>query len=378
MQNLTLREMKGKQIASVPSKIRRIDELTYKVSSQSCEELEYDVISTESGWTCSCPDSTYRGVQCKHAYAVVFSLELRKKVEENSVVIKSLNALACPQCTSPRIVKNGVFHNKNGDLQRYRCKDCNKWFVFNLGFENMKSTPEVICSAMQIYFSGVSLRKTAESLILRGVRVHHVSVYRWITKYVSLMEKYVEQIKPQVSDTWRTDELYLKMKGDKKWLFAVMDDETRFWIAQQVGDKKRVENIKPMFKQARYIAEKEPKTIISDSAPNFNVAISQIFPQSKHVSEIRMEGQVHNNKMERLNGELRDREKVMRSLKKTDTPILKGMQIYHNFVRPHMSLEGKTPSERAGIKVQGLNKWLTLIQNSKADELRIKKENGEI
>lgn len=65
-----------------------------------------------------------------------------------------------------------------------------------------------------------------------------------------------------------------------------------------------------------------------------------------------------------MNGELRDREKVMRSLKRKDTPILKGLQIYHNFVRPHMSLEGKTPSEKAGIKVEGLNKWITLIENA--------------
>jgi hypothetical protein len=29
-----------------------------------------------------------------------------------------------------------------------------------------------------------------------------------------------------------------------------------------------------------------------------------------------------------------------------------------------MSLDGKTPSEMAGIKIEGDNKWITLIQNS--------------
>jgi len=42
--------------------------------------------------------------------------------------------------------------------------------------------------------------------------------------------------------------------------------------------------------------------------------------------------------MERMNGEIRDREKVMRGLKRKDTPILKGIQIYHNFIRPHEAL----------------------------------------
>lgn len=68
--------------------------------------------------------------------------------------------------------------------------------------------------------------------------------------------------------------------------------------------------------------------------------------------------------MERMNGELRQREKVMRTLEKPDTAILTGMQIYDNFVRPHEALDGKTPSEAAGIKVGGENKWMTLIQNA--------------
>jgi hypothetical protein len=55
-------------------------------------------------------------------------------------------------------------------------------------------------------------------------------------------------------------------------------------------------------------------------------------------------------------GELRDREKVTRVLKRMDTPILKGYQIYHNFVRPHDTLKGKTPADLAGINVKGDNK----------------------
>jgi hypothetical protein len=69
--------------------------------------------------------------------------------------------------------------------------------------------------------------------------------------------------------------------------------------------------------------------------------------------------------MERMNGELRQREKVMRTLEKPDTAILSGMQIFHNYIRPHEALDGKTPSEVAGIKVDGENKWITLIQNAR-------------
>jgi hypothetical protein len=117
------------------------------------------------------------------------------------------------------------------------------------------------------------------------------------------------------------------------------------------------------------IAGKQPRTLITDGAPNFHEAYEEEFWTAKkencteHIREIALDGVRHNNKMERMNGELRQREKVMRTLEKPDTAILTGMQIYHNYIRPHEALEGKTPAEKAGITVEGENKWLTLIQN---------------
>jgi hypothetical protein len=48
-----------------------------------------------------------------------------------------------------------------------------------------------------------------------------MGVYKWIGKCVDLMQKYLEQIKLDVSDVWRTDELYVKIKGNNKYLFAL-------------------------------------------------------------------------------------------------------------------------------------------------------------
>ena len=68
--------------------------------------------------------------------------------------------------------------------------------------------------------------------------------------------------------------------------------------------------------------------------------------------------------MKHMSGEIRDREKTMRGLKRKRTPILSGYQIYHNYIRQHEALNGQTPAEACGIKVEGENKWKTLIQNA--------------
>ncbi|PIW36024.1 MAG: transposase, partial [Nitrosopumilales archaeon CG15_BIG_FIL_POST_REV_8_21_14_020_33_23] len=93
-------------------------------------------------------------------------------------------------------------------------------------------------------------------------------------------------------------------------------------------------------------------------------------PRSIHIRHIHLKGDMNNNKMERFNGEFRDREKVTRGLKKEDSPLIPGYQIFHNYVRPHLSLNGKTPSEMCGIEIKGNNKWLTLIQNASQGDLK--------
>jgi putative transposase len=116
--------------------------------------------------------------------------------------------------------------------------------------------------------------------------------------------------------------------------------------------------------------------LISDGPRNFNDAFKSEFftisnPRTKHIRHVRWQGDHNNNKMERMNGEVRDREKVMRGLKITTTPILPGYQLFHNYIRPHMALNGMTPAELCGIEIQGQDKWKTLIQNAVREEVKI-------
>ena len=148
------------------------------------------------------------------------------------------------------------------------------------------------------------------------------------------MEKYVEKIQPKVSGTWRADEMYIKFRGNIKYMFALMDDQTRYWIAQEVADTKFSHDARQLLRSAKETAGRLPNTLITYGLESYAQAFKKEYsmPMNRkaspvHVKEIQLKGTVHNNKMERMNGEVRDREKSMRGLKIVDSPILKGINI---------------------------------------------------
>jgi putative transposase len=359
----TSREERGQAIAQLSGQVKRIDDCTYSVKSQS-HNGEYTVSKNGNEWVCECPDNKYRHLICKHIFAVDFSSQLRSKVTVNRV-IQEVNVSNCQFCGSSNLKKDGLRKNKSGNIQKFYCRECQHYFTINIGFEKMKHNPQAITTTMQLYFSGESLRNTAKSLKLLGIEVTHKTVFMWIKKYIGLMKDYADRITPNVSDTWRADELYVKVRGNMKYLFAIMDDETRFLIAQEVAETKEKHDARNLFMMAKRLMEKQPKTLITDGLTSYHVASKEVFYDTNHIRKITLDGKVHNNnKMERLNGELRDREKTMRGLKINDTAILTGYQIFHNYIRPHEGLDGKTPSEACGITIEGKNKWKTLIQNA--------------
>ena len=109
-----LREIKGLAIANKSSQIKRVNDLTYKVHSQS-RKVSYLISQFENGWTCECPDHKYRELRCKHIFAVEFSLASRKTVEKTKIE-PIVNPQICQICGSEHIVKDGVRHNKSGNI----------------------------------------------------------------------------------------------------------------------------------------------------------------------------------------------------------------------------------------------------------------------
>jgi transposase-like protein len=122
------------------------------------------------------------------------------------------------------------------------------------------------------------------------------------------------------------------------------------------------------FKVAKKQAKRDPLVIFSDGLDSYR---GEYKPSGKeppmHIANVGVRSHMGNHRVERLHNSMREREKVMRHLKKAHSAdkVFKGYRAYYNFVRPHMTLDGHTPAQEAAILIQlGTNRWLDLIRQA--------------
>jgi transposase-like protein len=326
-----------KLLEAHPDWVVRMNRNTFAVQSES-GNATYIVRRHRSFWRCECGDFMKRGVVCKHIFMVMESVEPKHKTTDKTV-ISPVQGPQCRYCRSTDIVKCGTRVNKYGTVQRYKCRNCGRRAAWNPGFERMRATPEDIIEALQLFFSGESTRKIAEFMRLRGIMVDHTTVYRWIVKFMNLMATYMAQFTPQLSPIWRADEIFVKVRGKLKYLFRLMDDETRYIIAEEVADSKFKHDARGLLKKGKEVAKTRPRLFITDGLQSYEDAARKEFytntgTRTAHLNTIKLDHDSNNNEMERANGEFRHREKTVRGIKKKDSVFFQGYRLYHNFIRP--------------------------------------------
>ena len=96
--------------------------------------------------------------------------------------------------------------------------------------------------------------------------------------------------------------VYLMIRGERRYLFAMLDSETRYWLAKMVAEHKGNDDVAPMFKEAKRLAKKVPETLVSDKAANFHHAWKEqykaknfLHKETEHINEVVFDGIHHNN-----------------------------------------------------------------------------------
>jgi len=60
---------------------------------------------------------------------------------------------------------------------------------------------------------------------LRGVKVDHSTIQRWVFKFSKEIENNMNSRKRQVSNSWRLDETYIKVAGKDRYLYRAVDKQ---------------------------------------------------------------------------------------------------------------------------------------------------------
>ena len=292
---------------------------------------------------------------------------------EGQIVKENDKPFCCKYCGSENYIKYG----KKNAKQNYFCKDCKRKFVDNLYFEKLKADPKIICLTLDLYFKGVSLRKICDHLKqFYCLNVVHTTLLKWIRKYIKIMDEYVRQFRPQLSDIWNVDEMMINIKGEWYYLWNIIDDETRFHLASYISKSRTVNDARMVLRTAKKRSHNSrPMFIITDGLKSYNQAISKEFfsyrNKTTHIDNVGIRGKKNgedyfdNNLVERLQGTIRERNKTQRGLKDEYSPFVNGHKLYYNFIKPHESLFNKTPAEVAGIDLELENtKWENLLVKS--------------
>jgi transposase-like protein len=286
----------------------------------------------------------------------------------------------CPICKSnAEVVKRGIRKNRSGNKQMYWCKKDERRFTPDDGFYKMRFSPEIITAALDLYYKGLSLRKIEDHLYqFHGVKVSNVAILKWIRKYAKLLKQGTKKLKPEIIGNVHADEAFVRRKENWKengnrskgldarffYLWDAIDDATRF-VWAFLSKARDLESAKRLFKGIKCYGG-YPPALIHDRLWEYDSAFNKYFyKKSENVRIERWMDKSLNNPIERFQGTVKERTKVMRGLTvfESSEEVLDGFVVYYNFIRRHMALKGRTPAEEAGIELElGRNRWLSLIR----------------
>lgn len=280
----------------------------------------------------------------------------------------------CHYCKSTENIRWRFRYNHITKKRRYLCNKCKKAFVVDDGFWKRKKQREFIAQCLDLYVNGMSLRKVKTHIEqFSDITVSHTAISRWLKSYSVLVKSFTDGLKIETSGIYHTDEIYIKCSGDQNYFFDLIDAKSRFLVATFYDKEKGLHGAKGLFDITKKRAEKL-LFVYTDGLPAYMNIIPKMWytkrdKQCKEVQHIRIIDQhdYRNNIIERVQGTLRERIKVMRGFKnpKSTEATLELLVIWYNFIRIHQGIQ-MTPAEMCGIKLNlGQNKWLGLIYRSK-------------
>ena len=284
-------------------------------------------------------------------------------------------------CRSYGMVRNGRRKCKRkGPVQRHLCRSCGRTLSGIDGFVGRHFEAKIIIKALSMTAIKLSSGEVLVPLKIDGFEIHPSTIARWSDHYSGIIGRYSAALRVDAGPRWHVSEMFFRVRGATRYLFAVMDGASRFILSYKVSSLKQGSDPSGLFAHAACRSLRLPRMLISDGLHEFRAAANKVFyraagPRFVHIREIHIQNMFNqNNVYERLNGDFKGRLRCTRGLKSDNSPVIRMLIVYHNFFHEHTSLEGNmTPAEAVGIEIVPVphselapdcDRWITLIQNA--------------
>ncbi len=274
----------------------------------------------------------------------------------------------CPYCKKTDSVKAGLRKNKSGFVQRYLCNRCKKLYVDRKGFENVQTKPEIIATALDLRAQGLSYGKIAKHILQKyNVKISRSAILHWQNKFGEMIDNFTKSFQLSHSIDSHADEIFFREKGQRDrdfiYYWDCIDYETKFLVADHISYERDEFEGRKFIEKVKKSIVVYPEKIHTDNSFDYPPAIRKTFGRGKvkHIHFPAWKMKFKNNPIERFHNTVKENYKVMRRFCKLETAykFLKFFRNYYNFIRPHKSLNWKTPAERAGF---GNWNWYSLIK----------------
>ena len=228
------------------------------------------------------------------------------------------------------------------------------------------ANPREIGAAVDMFYDGLSYRKVSDNMGEHfNLDTGGATVHRWVQDYSAKAVEMAEEHPVKTGREWVADEVQVELGGRRYWLFNVMDADSRFVLAAHLAPERTPQAAQAALEAARRRSENPPAELKTDTLDSYEGAVERAFPnqQVRHVVSQGIRERINNNLSERLQRTLGDANRTLRTIRQRDTGqrYIDGLVLNHNYFRPHMGLDGKTPADQAGADAP-FDSWSDVVR----------------
>ena len=226
-------------------------------------------------------------------------------------------------------------------------------------FRYFKTSPEIIRLAVMMYVRfPLSLRNVEDQLHECGIDVSHETVRFWWNRFgpkfaAEIRRRRVDRMRAFSNWQWHVDELFLKINGERHYLWRAVDHEGEVLEAVVTKHRNRQAALKFLKKLMR--RHGQPEQIVTDRFPSHRAALRDLGATGRQAT-----GRWLNNRVENSHLPLRRRERAMLRFRRMRS--LQTFAAVHSSVYNHFNQERHLYSRNNFklIRTAALDEWRQL------------------